>query len=197
MYDWYHVAITYDSNDDFIFYLNGEEVDRYKHLEGRGISPDNATRYIGGKEDGGKFLGKIDDVRMWDVVRSQQEIQENMNRTLADNETGLVAYYPMDLNDDNATWELVDLSPKKNNVKIGRYGPLSRASTSAGKFIDDFIINEEIRPRYFSDDCPNGPDGSSTCPYPTIRSAMDDVHKRIKNGQHWWVSNIYPRRQVY
>ncbi|MDP6638596.1 MAG: LamG domain-containing protein, partial [SAR324 cluster bacterium] len=66
--DWYHVAITYDSNDDFIFYLNGEEVDRYKHLKGRGISPDNATRYIGGKEDGGKFLGKIDDVRMWNVV---------------------------------------------------------------------------------------------------------------------------------
>jgi len=107
-----------------------------------------------------------------------------MNKTLTDNETGLVAYYPMDLNDDNATWELVDLSPKQNNVKIGRYGPLSRAATSAGKFIDDFIINEEIRPRYFSDDCPDGPDGSLTCPYPTIRSAMDDLYKRIKNGQY-------------
>ena len=73
--DWYHIAITYDVNDYYIFYLNGEEVDRYKHL--RGTTPwDNATRYIGGKEDGGKFLGKIDDVRMWNVVRSQQEIQK-------------------------------------------------------------------------------------------------------------------------
>jgi len=179
--DWYHVAITYDSNDDFIFYLNGEEVDRYKHLKGRGISPDNATRYIGGKVDGGKFLGKIDDVRMWNVVRSQAEIKAKKNQTLTGNETGLVAYYPMDLNND---WELVDLSPNRNDVKIGRYGPLSRAATSSGLFIDDFIINEEIRPRYFSDDCPDGPDGSSTCPYPTIRSAIDDLHKRIKNGQH-------------
>jgi len=179
--DWYHVAITYDSNDDFIFYLNGEEVDRYKHLKGKGISPDEATRYIGGKEDGGKFLGKIDDVRMWNVVRSQDEIQANMNNTLVGNETGLVAYYPMDLNND---WELVDLSPRNNNVKIGRRGPLSRAATSSGKFTGDFIINEEIRPRYFSDDCPDGPDGSLTCPYPTIRSAMDDLHKRIKNGQY-------------
>ena len=178
--DWYHIAVTYDVNDDYIFYLNGEEVDRYKKL--KGVTPwDNATRYIGGKEDGGKFLGKIDDVRMWNIVRSQQEIQKTMNQTLTGDEPGLVAYYPMDLNDD---WELVDLSPRQNNVKIGRYGPLSRAATNSGKFTGDFIINEEIRPRYFSDDCPDGPDGSLTCPYPTIRSAMDDLHKRIKNGQY-------------
>ena len=143
--DWYHIAVTYDVNDDYIFYLNGEEVSRYSKLKGRPPIA-NPVRYIGKN-----FMGKIDDVRMWDVVRSQQEIQENMNRTLADNVTGLVAYYPMDLNDDNATWELVDLSPRKNNVKIGRYGPLSRAATGSGKFAGDFIINEEIRPRYFSD----------------------------------------------
>ncbi|MDP6094135.1 MAG: LamG domain-containing protein, partial [SAR324 cluster bacterium] len=201
--DWYHVAITYDSNDDFIFYLNGEEVDRYKHLKGRGISPDNATRYIGGKEDGGKFLGKIDDVRMWNVVRSQEQIKETIksrNQPKTGNEPGyenLVAYYPMDLNDDNATWELVDLSPRGNNVKLGRYGAMSRADRNTGKFdIDNdstrsmvsgrnsFIINEEIRPRYFSDDCPDGPDGSLTCPFPTIRSSMDNLYKRIKNGQY-------------
>jgi len=148
--DWYHIAITFDINEDYIFYLNGEEVDRYKKL--KGVTPwDNATRYIGGKEGGGKFLGKIDDVRMWNVVRSQEEIQETIrsrNQPKTGNEPGyenLVAYYPMDLNDDNATWELVDLSPRKNNVKIGRYGPLSRANISSGKFTGDFIINEEIR----------------------------------------------------
>jgi len=194
--DWYHIAITFDRSDDYIFYLNGEEVSRYKW--GKKTSEaapwDNATRYIGGKVDnhfnGGTFLGKIDDVRMWNVVRSQEEIQETIrsrNQPKTGNEPGyenLVAYYPMDLNDDNATWELVDLSPGNNNVKIGRYGPLSRANISSGKFTGDFIINEEIRPRYFSDDCPDGPDGSLTCPYPTIRSAMDDLHKRIKNGQY-------------
>jgi len=200
--DWYHIAITYDVNDDYIFYLNGEEVDRYKKL--KGVTPwDNATRYIGGKVDGGKFLGKIDDVRMWNVVRTQEQIQETIksrNQPKTGNEPGyqnLVAYYPMDLNDDNATWELVDLSPRGNNVKLGRYGAMSRADRTTGKFdIDNdstrsmvsgrnsFIINEEIRPRYFSDDCPDGPDGSLTCPYPTIRSAMDDLHKRIKNAQY-------------
>ena len=202
---WYHIAMTFDTNGDFIFYLDGEEVSRTDRL--RGNKPwDNAsgdrdkewrTRYLGGKwgegkgnTSGGTFLGKIDDVRMWNVVRTQEQIQETIksrNQPKTGNEPGyqnLVAYYPMDLNDDNATWELVDLSPRKNNVKIGRYGPLSRANISSGKFTGDFIINEEIRPRFFSDDCPDGPDGSLTCPYPTIRSALDDLHKRIKNGQY-------------
>ena len=137
---------------------------------------------------------------MWDVVRSQAEIKAKMNQTLTGNETGLVAYYPMDLNDDNATWELVDLSPKQNNVKMGRRGPLSRAATSSGLFIDDFIINEEIRPRYFSDDCPDGPDGSLTCPYPTIRSAMDDLHKRVKNASYndeYFGYHLYVREGRY
>ena len=136
---------------------------------------------------------------MWNVVRSQEEIQETIrsrNQPLTGNETGLVAYYPMDLNDD---WELIDRSPRGNNVKLGRYGAMSRADRNTGKFnIDNdsmrsmvsgrnsFIINEEIRPRYFSDDCPDGPDGSLTCPFPTIRSAMDNLYKRksLLNCQH-------------
>jgi len=215
---WYHIAMTHDINDDFIVYLDGEEVVRTRKL--RGVKPwDNATgdrdkeyrtRYLGGKwgegkgnTSGGTFLGKIDDVRMWNVVRTQEQIKETIksrNQPKTGNEPGyenLVAYYPMDLNDDNATWELVDLSPRGNNVKLGRYGAMSRADRNTGKFdIDNdstrsmvsgrnsFIINEEIRPRYFSDDCPDGPDGSLTCPYPTIRSAMDDLHKRIKNAQY-------------
>ena len=64
--DWYHIAITFDRSDDYIFYLNGEEVSRYKW--GKKTSEaapwDNATRYIGGKVDnhfnGGTFLGKIE-----------------------------------------------------------------------------------------------------------------------------------------
>ena len=30
--DWYHIAITYDVNDDYIFYLNEEEAVSYTHL---------------------------------------------------------------------------------------------------------------------------------------------------------------------
>lgn len=37
--------------------------------------------------------GTLDDVRIWNVVRTQSEIQSNMNTELAGTETELVAYY--------------------------------------------------------------------------------------------------------
>ena len=54
---WHHLAMTFDTNDDFIFYLDGEEVGRHDQLRGK-VPWDNATgnrdkefrtRYLGGK----------------------------------------------------------------------------------------------------------------------------------------------------
>ena len=40
------------------------------------------------------FAGKIDEVRIWNTARTQAEIKANMfNKSLADNASGLVAYY--------------------------------------------------------------------------------------------------------
>jgi hypothetical protein len=41
------------------------------------------------------FLGRIDEVRLWDAVRAGEEIQENMNEYLNGDETGLVGYWSM------------------------------------------------------------------------------------------------------
>ena len=52
------------------------------------------------------------------------------------------------------------------------------------------ITNAEILSRYFSDNssCTNGPDGTTSCPYPTIRSALDNVtsgdHVYIRQGRY-------------
>jgi hypothetical protein len=42
------------------------------------------------------FLGTIDDLRIWNVARTEADIQDNLNKTLNGDETGLVAYYKMD-----------------------------------------------------------------------------------------------------
>jgi hypothetical protein len=42
------------------------------------------------------FHGKIDEVRLWNVARSPQEIQTDMTRTLTGREPGLVAYWDFD-----------------------------------------------------------------------------------------------------
>jgi hypothetical protein len=232
---WYHLAMTFDTNDDFIFYLDGEEVSRDDQLRGR-VPWDNATgqrdkefrlRYLGGKCGegkgkicGGRFIGKIDDVRIWNVVRTQEQIQETIksrNKPKTANEPGyenLVAYYPMDVNDD---WELIDLSPNGKNFKMGhltlqRLGkapfhpdnvsknPSPMIARDGVVVSNSFIIDEDSLPRFFSDDCPDGPDGSLKCPYPTIRSAMDDLHKRVKNASYndeYFGYHLYVREGRY
>jgi len=91
----------------------------------------------------------MDEVRMWDYARTQEEIQETMNDQLTGNESGLVAYYPMDIHNQY----LLDRSG--NNYHGVMIGPI-------------------VRSRYFSDDCPE-PDGSMNCPYPTIETALENV----------------------
>ena len=42
------------------------------------------------------FDGIVDEVRIWNVARTQTQIQDNVNKTLVGNEANLVAYYRMD-----------------------------------------------------------------------------------------------------
>ena len=40
--------------------------------------------------------GQVDELSVWNVVRTQEEIRDNMHRNLAGDESGLVAYYRFD-----------------------------------------------------------------------------------------------------
>jgi hypothetical protein len=145
---WYHVATTFNGTD-YKLYVNGEEVNNFTIGGGRVPYP-TPVRFIGGSRVSyGRFFGKIDEVRMWDFARTQEEIQETMTDTLTGNEPGLVAYYPMDIH---------------NQYLLDR----------SGNNYHGIMIGPMVRSRYFSDDCPE-PDGSMDCPYPTIETALEDV----------------------
>ncbi|WP_016949096.1 LamG-like jellyroll fold domain-containing protein [Anabaena sp. PCC 7108] len=47
------------------------------------------------------FAGQIADIRLWNIARTPEEIQQNMNSRMLGNEPGLVGYYPLngDAND--------------------------------------------------------------------------------------------------
>ncbi|MFP6584247.1 MAG: LamG-like jellyroll fold domain-containing protein, partial [Candidatus Hydrogenedentota bacterium] len=172
---WFHLAVTYDANGDYTLYTNGEEVYRRKNYW-EGETPDaTPLRFIGRN-----FHGKIDDVRLWNVARSPAEIRDNMNRTLNGDESGLVAYYPMDFNEN---WELIDHSPNRNHAKTSTTLK-SYLAVEAGVFAGESIHNVEILHRYVVDGQQGGPDGSAEYPYPTIRSALDAVRKMIDRGKH-------------
>ena len=137
---WHHVATTFDGTNYKLF-LDGELINNSTAFQGLTPPESEPVRIIGKKP----WVGKIDEVRMWSVARPQDEIQAYMNNTLVGNETGLEAYYPMDVNNN---WEIIDKTSNENHAKI---------------------TNAEILSRYFSDNssCTNGPDGTTSCPYPT------------------------------
>ncbi|MBF0451876.1 MAG: hypothetical protein HQK75_14320, partial [Candidatus Magnetomorum sp.] len=91
---WVHVALTIEP-DKGTLYLNGvpsvnnnvhavEAFDAETHI---GRDRFNEARY---------FNGQIDEVRIWNVSRSETQIRETMCKRLTGNETGLVAYYRFD-----------------------------------------------------------------------------------------------------
>ena len=157
---WHHIATTFDGTN-YILYMDGEVVDNQTVTAGDtpGATP---VRYLGTD-----FIGKIDEVRMWSVARTQADIKAYMNKTLADNVTGMEAYYPMAVNNNYSM--IIDNSSNANHASITR---------------------AEIGTRFFSDNssCSNGPDGTTSCPYPTILSALDDAqpgdHIYIREGRY-------------
>ncbi len=76
---WHHAASTYDDvTQRAEIYLNSELV--ISGTIAAAIDQTANTLYIGYKEDGNSWYhGIIDEVRIWDNVRTQQEIVDNMN----------------------------------------------------------------------------------------------------------------------
>jgi len=153
---WYHIAVTFDGTN-YILFLNGSQIHTYTGAAGK--TPLNTPiKYIGLN-----LQGSIDEVRMWDVARSESEIKNNMNTRLSGAETNLVAYYPMDINGD---YQLIDLSPNQNH---------------------GIIKNVNVMQSFSSNEC-SSPDGTVNCPYPTINSALDDAtpgdRVLIKGGRY-------------
>lgn len=89
---WMHVALTYDGYTELLF-LNGNLIGEIA-AEGIISSFDTGIKF-GALEnlDAWFFKGLIDEVRLWNVARTQSEIQEDMHRSLSGDEAGLTAYW--------------------------------------------------------------------------------------------------------
>lgn len=91
---WYHLAGTYDGRVMTV-YVNGLRV---KSAKASGSLQIDDSELLIGKGDpefsqGEYFHGSIDEVRLWNVARSAQQIQADMKGQLTGQEPGLVAYW--------------------------------------------------------------------------------------------------------
>jgi hypothetical protein len=90
---WNHVAFVLNSGTGFL-YVNGVQVGT-GNLTTVNTPTGGANLIIGQRVSGGSipFLGIIDEVRVWNVARTQAQIAADMNSEYCTLPTGLVAYY--------------------------------------------------------------------------------------------------------
>lgn len=94
---WTHVAVTFGAGRSKI-YVNGTL--RGSQREGA-MAQDALTSVLVGAihdqdQPASAFNGQLDELRLWNVDRSQTEIEKNMHQTLTGLEYGLVGYWQFD-----------------------------------------------------------------------------------------------------
>jgi hypothetical protein len=96
---WHHIAGTWDGTNQVI-YVDGSQDASRTYLGSGQINSTDEPITIGRSIDSGgpgRYLsGQIDDVRIWNLARSQQDIRSSRFHRLQGNEAGLIAYWPMD-----------------------------------------------------------------------------------------------------
>lgn len=103
---WYHIAVVQDvEKSKLMIYIDGI-LDGVATLKGAANTTDGDL-FIGARESYGTgkgahfFDGILYDVRIWNVARTAEQINEMMKTSLTGEETGLVGYWP--LNDGSGT----------------------------------------------------------------------------------------------
>lgn len=110
---WYHLAGTYDGAVMTVF-VNGVFVSSARL--GVPIQIDDSDLFIGKGDpqfsEGEYFDGAVDEIRIWSVARSAEQIRTAMSGPLSGNEPGLVAYW----NFEDGTAK--DLTANGNNGEL-------------------------------------------------------------------------------
>jgi hypothetical protein len=112
--EWVHLAGTYDGTTVRVF-VDGQPV-------GSEIKPDMAVvslinfKFCVWPNGGAFFQGAVDEMRIWDHVRTDEEIASAHAESLPGDEPGLLAYYRFD---EPGEQTIVDSSPNGRNGTLG------------------------------------------------------------------------------
>jgi len=93
--EWFHIVYTRNGAGSGIhkIYVNGEEQNLISDDSYAFINNDS-DKLIGSTNGSGGFLfSKLEEVRLWNICRTEEEIRENMYLALTGNESGLVSYW--------------------------------------------------------------------------------------------------------
>ncbi|MFH1131619.1 MAG: LamG-like jellyroll fold domain-containing protein [Pseudomonadota bacterium] len=113
---WYHVTSVIDAKNGVMkIFINGSEV--ASGTFGKDIRVSKLPLRIGWTHENppeySPFAGQIDEVRIWNIARTQEELQATMHTTLSGKERGLVGYWRFDVENVAA-----DSSPHHSDGKL-------------------------------------------------------------------------------
>ena len=174
----HHVAVVRSSTSLLSWYIDGELTSTSTDAN-YNIST-SAPMVIGndffsGSFTSAPFKGGIQEVRVWNVARTQSDIQSTMNASVVGNESGLIGYWRL----DEGTGQIIeDLSPTNNSGVLG-----STASVD---------VNDPV----FSNGCPIGAAGTTGIsdvslndntfriyPNPLISVSYIQIDTPLENGE--------------
>ncbi len=143
---WRHVAATYDGSV-MRTYVNGVlDVQESRGSSSTTTSPVMIGATLNSGQPANRFLGVIDELRVWNVAKSAPQLLADMNTTLAGTEANLVGYWNMNELTSGGT-TLPDLSPSGNNGTLSATGVsliTSDLVSSISASADDVEMDEQV-----------------------------------------------------
>jgi hypothetical protein len=174
--EWHHIAGVFNPSDTSIsISIDGilQNIQYFPKLANHSVNPGIAEQagplYIGAGPDRNNdskvdatMSGKLDDMRIWNYARTQQDIQHYMNSPLTGNEAGLAAYWKFDQASRGVT---PDATPNHNDVSLVGDAGLAPSTapvgdlTFGGNYLASFYIKEQNQGtyRFYIEDIPGDP----------------------------------------
>ena len=129
---WYHVACVIDAKKNAMkLFIDGIEVGNRNFRDQKSFYKSRLPLRIGWTHEierptQSPFVGLIDEVRIWNIARTENEIWSDINTQLKGDEPGLVAYWKFD---GETNGMVLDASSNKNHGRLignGKFAPYTR-----------------------------------------------------------------------
>ncbi len=169
---WHHVALV-RSGTSLTFYIDGVASGSKTNSFITNVNnADNLT--LGGFgstcSTNQNFVGSLDELRIWNVARTQSQIQATKNTELVGNETGLITYYNFNQgtangNNTNST-TLLDKTANANNGTLNNFNRTGTASNwvnGNSAVAAASTINNALHFNGYNNTNPNGFQNKVTC----------------------------------
>jgi hypothetical protein len=174
---WYHLAVAYSKTGGYIkFYVNGTLTNTINKGSMPTIAGSQAIS-MGAWAGGRFFKGIMDEVRIWNVARSIEQIQANMNKELLGTEAGLVAYYTFNqgIAAGNNT-AITTVTDKTANAINGTLTNFTKTGATS-----NFVVGKVVSP-IITNDLLLNLDASNTASYPGSGTLWADLSGNINNA---------------